>query len=103
MGIPTLRPCYFEAREDTMTKYKLQTLHVIRIKYWKTGGSGNPPSLISALWNRHFYYGQCNSLAVSLKLHGPIYSNTIAAAAESLSIATECARIQKAHGSNTEL
>ena len=32
-----------------MTKFESQALHVIRIK--KAGGSGNPPSLISALWN----------------------------------------------------
>ena len=51
MGIPTLRPCHFEASEDTMTKSKLQALPVIRIKYLKTGGSSNPPSLIPALWN----------------------------------------------------
>ena len=43
-----LRPCHFEASEDTMTKSKLQALHVIRIK---AGGIGNPPSLIAALWN----------------------------------------------------
>ena len=51
MGIPILRPCHFEASEDTMTKSKQQVLHVIRIKYWKADGSGNPPSLIPALWN----------------------------------------------------
>ena len=27
--------------EDIMTEFKSQTLHVIRIKYWKVGGSGN--------------------------------------------------------------
>ena len=32
-----------------MTKFKSQALHYIRIKFWKTSGSGNPPSLISAL------------------------------------------------------
>ena len=64
MGIPTLRPCHFEASEDTMTKSKSPALHVIRIKYWKAGGIGNPPSLILALWNiqatrtKHFD-GQC--------------------------------------------
>ena len=26
-------------------------LHYIRIKYWKSCGSGNPPSLIPVLWN----------------------------------------------------
>ena len=51
MGIPTLKTCYFEASEDIMTKFKSQALHVIRIKYWKAGGSGNPPSHIPALWN----------------------------------------------------
>ena len=34
-----------------MTKFKSQALHIIRIKYWKASGSGNPPSLIPALWN----------------------------------------------------
>ena len=42
------RPCHFEAIEDTLTKSKLQALHVIRIK---AGGIGTPPSLIAALWN----------------------------------------------------
>ena len=32
-----------------MTKFKSQALHIIRIKYWKASGSGNPPSLIPAL------------------------------------------------------
>ena len=32
-----------------MTKFKSQALHVIKIKHWKASGSGNPPSLISAL------------------------------------------------------
>ena len=36
---------------NPMTKFESQALHVIRIKYWKAGGSGNPPSLIHALWN----------------------------------------------------
>ena len=42
---------HFEASEAIMTKFKSQALHVIRIKYWKAGGTGNPPSLIPALWN----------------------------------------------------
>ena len=41
----------FKASENIMTKFKSQALYVIRIKYWKAGGSGNPPSLIPALWN----------------------------------------------------
>ena len=49
MVIPTLKTCYFEASEDIMTKFKSQALHIIRIKYWKASGSGNPPSLIPAL------------------------------------------------------
>ena len=32
-----------------MTKFKSQALHVIKIKYWKASGSGNPPSLIPTL------------------------------------------------------
>ena len=39
---------HFEASEDIVTKSKSQALHVISIKY---GGSGNPSSLIPALWN----------------------------------------------------
>ena len=31
--------------EDIITKFKSQGLHIIRIKYWNAGGSGNPPSL----------------------------------------------------------
>ena len=50
MVIPTLKICYFEASEDIMTKFKSQALDIIRIKYWKPSGSGNPPSLIPALW-----------------------------------------------------
>ena len=34
-----------------MTKFTSQALHVIRIKFFKAGGSGNTPSLISALWD----------------------------------------------------
>ena len=51
MVIPTLKTCYFEASEDIITKFKSQVLHIIRIKYQKVGGSGNPPSLIAVLWN----------------------------------------------------
>ena len=32
-----------------MTKFKSHGLYIIRIKYWNASGSGNPPSLISAL------------------------------------------------------
>ena len=32
-----------------MTKFKSLALHIIRIKYWKASGSGNPPSLIPVL------------------------------------------------------
>ena len=49
MVISTLKTCYFETSEDIMTKFKSQALHIIRIKYWKASGSGNPPSLIHAL------------------------------------------------------
>ena len=48
--IPTLKTCYFEAREDIITKFKSQALHIKKIKYWKVCGGGNPPSLIPALW-----------------------------------------------------
>ena len=41
----SLKSWLFEA------KFKSQALDIIRIKYWKSGGSGNPPSLIPALWN----------------------------------------------------
>ena len=51
MGIPNLRTCHFETSEDIMTKFKSQALHITRIKYLKaTIVSGNPPSLIPALW-----------------------------------------------------
>ena len=50
-GIPNLWTCHFESSEDIMTKFKSQALHVIRIKYSKAGGSGNPVFLITALWN----------------------------------------------------
>ena len=32
-----------------MTKFESQALHVIKIKYRKASGSGNPPFLIPAL------------------------------------------------------
>ena len=49
MVIPTLKNCYFEVSEDIMTKFKLQALHIIRIKCWKAIGSRNPPSFIPTL------------------------------------------------------
>ena len=49
MVIPNLKTCYFEASEDVITKFKLQALHIIRIKYWKASWSGNPPSLPPSL------------------------------------------------------
>ena len=42
---------HFKASEDIMTKFKSQALHIIKIKYWNAGWSGNPPFLILALWN----------------------------------------------------
>ena len=46
------RSWHFEASADILLKLaKSQALHIIIIKYFNTGGSGNPPSLISALWN----------------------------------------------------
>ena len=47
----SLKCWHFEASEDIMTKFKLQAFHIIRIKYWKASGGGNPPSLIPALRN----------------------------------------------------
>ena len=44
MGIPTLWPCHFKSSRDIMTKFEYEALHVIRIKCWKVGGCGNPPS-----------------------------------------------------------
>ena len=41
----------FEDFEDITTKFKSQALHVIRIKYWKAGGSDNPPSFNPTLLN----------------------------------------------------
>ena len=51
-GIPNF--CHFEASEDIMTKFKSQALNFKRIKCWKAGGSGNPPSLIPSnkVWKR---------------------------------------------------
>ena len=51
MGIPTLRTCHFEASEDIMTKFQSQALHITRLKYWNSVGSGNLPYFIPALWN----------------------------------------------------
>ena len=45
MVIPTLKTCYFEASEDIiLTKFKSQALHIIKIKYLKASGIGNPAS-----------------------------------------------------------
>ena len=55
-GHPNLRPCHFEASEDTMTKSKSQAVHVIRIKSWKAGGSGNLPSLFLPSGTSAFYF-----------------------------------------------
>ena len=46
---------HFEASEDTIPKFKSQALHIIRIKYWKASGSGNPLSFIPALPNIAIY------------------------------------------------
>ena len=46
MVIPTLKTCYFETSEDIITKFKSQALHIVRIKYWKASGNGNPPSFL---------------------------------------------------------
>ena len=56
----------FEASEDIMTKFKSQALHVLRIKYSKAGGSGNPPSspscpLAFQIINRSFQNAQAMS------------------------------------------
>ena len=46
---------------------KSQTLHIIRIKYCNAGGSGSPPSLISAFWNIGILlHKQANILAPSV-------------------------------------
>ena len=37
--------CYFEASEDIITRFKSQALNIMKSKYWKVSGSGNPPSL----------------------------------------------------------
>ena len=34
----------------------IEALYVKRIKIWKAGGSGNPPSLIPALWYTGILY-----------------------------------------------
>ena len=46
----SLQSWHFKSSEDIMTKFKSQALHIIRIKCCNDGGSGNPPSLIYALW-----------------------------------------------------
>ena len=47
MGIPNLRTCHLEAREDIMTKFKSQALHIKRIKYRKASGMATlPPSYL---------------------------------------------------------
>ena len=43
----------FETSEDIITKLNLQALHIMRIKYWNGGGSGNRPFVILALLNKY--------------------------------------------------
>ena len=43
------KSCHFEASIDIMTRFKSQALNIIRIKYWKASGVGNPPILIHVL------------------------------------------------------
>ena len=50
-GISTLKCWHFEAREDVMTKFRSQGLHIKRIKYGNASGSGFPPYLNPTLWN----------------------------------------------------
>ena len=45
---------HFEASEGIMTKFTSQALHVIRIKYQKVCGSGNPSTFIPATRTKHF-------------------------------------------------
>jgi hypothetical protein len=40
----SLNSGHFDASEDIITKFRLQVLHITRIKYWNAGGSDNPPS-----------------------------------------------------------
>ena len=54
MVIPTLNTCFIEASEDIITKFKSQALNIKKIKNGKVSGSGNPPSLIPALWKIAF-------------------------------------------------
>ena len=39
-----------------MTKFQSQGLHIIKIKYWKAGGSGNPPSLPHSYPLEHWHF-----------------------------------------------
>ena len=50
MSIPTSKTCQFDISEDIMTKFELQALHNIRIKYQKAGWSGNTLFFFLALW-----------------------------------------------------
>ena len=54
----SLKSCHFEARKDIITKFESQALHIIRIKYWKTSKSSNPPALrkIAIAWLKTFLY-----------------------------------------------
>ena len=47
--LKTSKSWHFEASDDVIKKFKSQALQIIR--NFIAGGSGNPPSLISALWN----------------------------------------------------
>ena len=50
-----------------MTKFKSKALHIIRIKYYNAGESGNPPSLIPALRNTNSKEGRAQGI------HEPIH------------------------------
>ena len=55
--MPVFQPLYevklkaFCNSKDIMTKFKWKALHILRIKYCKASGSGNPPPFIPSLWN----------------------------------------------------
>ena len=65
--ISTLKSWHFEASENIITKFKLQGLYTINIKYWNANWSGFPPSLIHALQNIGILHHKKEKLLILLQ------------------------------------
>ena len=67
LQVTMLNSWHFEASEDVITKFKLQGLYTINIKYWNANWSGFPPSLIHALQNIGILHHKKEKLLILLQ------------------------------------